>query len=999
MKNRVFDIAWQRVASIGSDEHGAMLVMTLAIFFFLFMLVSGVYTVGESVHRRIELQNACDAAAYSAAVVQADGLSRIATVNRAMAWTYVQMVRRQLDYITYRWLKLTYKQFKEDRDAAKDWHFYLLPCDEHHDQDGTGWWCGLGPNDGMDWIRINQRESIEVEKLKQLLDMLESQMDGGSGSTDGGTPWVSVPKDESLFQKMDSLFAVNDLNSAVKNEAFQKIQEATRNGRPPTPADIEKIYRDIYVRTFPEPPRDESSIGMGIGLSKWDIWYMGLKGFTEENKITALDYHCSVCGLPTMGYSHDACIQQMMDNYNKQASSQQGSSGGSTSSVDATSTSKYKWGSRLATEIANDKRCIEAMNESLSVIAANMTESMKETAKQVLKLNLPKNGDGEVSDDYLFAIQVPTVNNPYEDSENGSDGIFSPMYNTEEYETLFLSMMDGNVYDSLVKYFKDGTSESVVKGQYGSRIGRAIGGAIGGAAGVLGGSVFGGGMPGAVIGATAGGGIGTSIGGALGGLFDDQFGGGEKGEGIDQWFIRTYPEETLMNNRKNIKATRDSYCAKGISRSYKNANRDEGKCLTGQSRSNHVLSPKDDNLGIGRGDDMFGIGKMFSSFIDSVKQEIDLAPTCNNSRLRFREMCRKVLDTTGLVSQYRWCSAKWFCFFTVHTFGIEWHHPFFPKFYCPDHGYGTFWVVDQFKAIFSGMTRQDYRNCYMGADNVFILKGHVRIYGDDKDLVDQHYTGVPARPWMLNENFFNGGGTISVGLARRQRNPWQRVLSWFNDFDAASPNVSSGIMSLFNINPDNHIWTASTARAAYRRPCDGLDGNHADYDMKYDVSAWPNALDIEHAEVFEGISSNLDPTAMISTTADLVKDIKDNGFISRNYSQDATDRVGCVCGKGDNSKRLEHAWNLGTPDWDATLLPVRYAKGFIGKYESINGNGCNWTGSRGGETVFETLGGLKWKGLGDSSSNELRGTTIMQLTNQDGKELGNMAELQKLKIY
>ena len=145
MRNRVLTIAIKKLASIGPDDNGAVLVITLAVFFFLFMLVSGVYTIGEAVHQRIELQNACDAASYSAAVVQADGLSRMATVNRAMAWTYVQMVRRQLDYVTYRWLKLTYKQFKEDRDEAEDWHFYLLPCDKKHYKKGVGWWCGQGP--------------------------------------------------------------------------------------------------------------------------------------------------------------------------------------------------------------------------------------------------------------------------------------------------------------------------------------------------------------------------------------------------------------------------------------------------------------------------------------------------------------------------------------------------------------------------------------------------------------------------------------------------------------------------------------------------------------------------------------------------------------------------------------------------------------------------------------------------------------------------------------
>ena len=208
-----------------------------------------------------------------------------------------------------------------------------------------------------------------------------------------------------------------------------------------------------------------------------------------------------------------------------------------------------------------------------------------------------------------------------------------------------------------------------------------------------------------------------------------------------------------------------------------------------------------------------------------------------------------------------------------------------------------------------------------------------------------------------------------MGLARRQRNPWQRVLKWFNGYDEKSPNVSNGIMSLFNVNDSNYIWTASTARAAYRRRSDGYDSGTMDYDMKFDESAWPEKLEIDYASGATGDMKKL--------------------------------RVGCVCDRGSNSKRLEHAWNLGTPDWDATLLPVRYGKGFLGRYESWNGSGSSWTkaASDDGQGVFEMLAGLQWNGLGDHSSNSVKGTSFMQTSNQDGKGLGSLSELEKLKIY
>ncbi len=934
MDRRVWNIGWKKLTSLGRDDNGAVLVLTLALFFFLFLLVSGVYVVGEAVHRRIELQNACDAAAYSAAVVQADGLSRIATVNRAMSWTYAQMVKRQTDYITYRWLKLTYKQFKEDRDNAKDWHWYLLPCDENHDQDGVGWWCGIGPKDGMDQIRLNQRFNIKVDNLKNILDQFSSLFDGdGEQSTDdfagsSSNSWSNIQPallDSAYggggFNGANDLMTVNSDNP-VKNEVYQEIQKRGEAGETVGPAEIEQIYKDIFTRTNPEPdPNETNSLGQNIGRAKWEKWHNDLKKFTDKNKLRESDYVCKVCGKPIQGGNHSQCINQMM---NAAENSQGGSGGGNSSAAANAPTSKYNWGGKLAKQIKNDKKTIEMMNLALDAIALNMTLGMQEAAKSILEYNLPRDKDGELSDDFYYTVHIPTGSNPYgamENKDSSLAGIFSPVYNTEEYETLFLNMADGAAEQNLLKYFKSS--------EMGER--------------------------------------------ALSNLT-----GEEKAGGIDQWFIRTYPAETFKNNERNIMPTAESYYAEGISRSYKNANRKEGSGMLGHSRANHILSIGD-NYRIGGGSDLFGIASIFNSFLESILQEVDLAPSCINRRDRFPEMCARVSESTALVSQYRWCSAKWFCFFTIYTFGIEWHHPFFPKFYCPDHGYGMMWIGDQFEALSKGMTRNDYRNCFMGADDKFILKGHARIYGDDRDLVDEQYVGVPARPWLLNEKYFSGDGTITVGLARRQRNPWQRFLSWFYEFDAKSPNVSSGLMSLFNVKDSNYIWTASTARAAYRRRADKINGAGDDgvaswhtshptgYDMKFDVSAWPEALQVSPGH---GAS----------------KDLKKL-------------RVGCVCGK-NNEKRLEVAWNLGTYYWDATLLPVRYAKGYIGKYESLKGSSANWTSTGGdGQGVFEMLGGLHWNGVGKNSSSTVSGQSILSIENQDGKELGDLQELQKLKIY
>ena len=124
----------EKLIRLGRDEDGAALVVTLAVFMFMWLVCAGVFAVGTAVKTRIHLQNACDAAAYSAAVVQADTLSRIATINRAMSWTYVQMTRRQMDYIVYKWLKHTVHHYENDRRTAKEWYNRGTRCPLH------SWW-------------------------------------------------------------------------------------------------------------------------------------------------------------------------------------------------------------------------------------------------------------------------------------------------------------------------------------------------------------------------------------------------------------------------------------------------------------------------------------------------------------------------------------------------------------------------------------------------------------------------------------------------------------------------------------------------------------------------------------------------------------------------------------------------------------------------------------------------------------------------------------------
>ena len=110
----VFGVFANRSRELMHDKSGAALALTLAFVLPMYLTVIGIYGVGEMVRNKIELQNAADAAAYSAAVVQADYLSRMATVNKAMAWTYVDLQKRSMDLAMDAFCAKVFTKFQSD---------------------------------------------------------------------------------------------------------------------------------------------------------------------------------------------------------------------------------------------------------------------------------------------------------------------------------------------------------------------------------------------------------------------------------------------------------------------------------------------------------------------------------------------------------------------------------------------------------------------------------------------------------------------------------------------------------------------------------------------------------------------------------------------------------------------------------------------------------------------------------------------------------------------
>ena len=159
------------------DDSGVVLAVTMIVFLAMFMMACAVYAIGETVRQRVEVQNGADAGAYSAAIVQADTLSRVAAINRAMAWTYVQMVRMEMDYIVDKWLWLTLQRWEIDNVQMQ---MFNAPstCNRGLPWYGTGKGVSVGNGAGHKRILLNKRHLTTTDQIKSTRQSAASQGKG-----------------------------------------------------------------------------------------------------------------------------------------------------------------------------------------------------------------------------------------------------------------------------------------------------------------------------------------------------------------------------------------------------------------------------------------------------------------------------------------------------------------------------------------------------------------------------------------------------------------------------------------------------------------------------------------------------------------------------------------------------------------------------------------------------------------------------------------------------
>jgi len=958
MIKRILNHIWRRTLGLPKDSEGFVVMSTLAVFLFIFVLCAFVYAVGETIHQKIRIQNACDAAAYSAAVVQADGLSRMAAVNRAMSWSYVQMTNRQMDYITYRWLKLTCKRFGEDLENAKKYNANIvfavdkelgwwallevvvsgaiskilgLDCSGQlggkikpvdHGKEGHGWWCGLEIEDRKGHnIRLNhpKNESFlnqlatsgleavtdkftTYENINKFLNVLKF-LDKGSGPSGWGEllgKWIDY--DKSNIENMNK--ALERINSQM-TVSMKMVAESTLKSMlaDPRGGGLDDFYLSIHIPEGRNPYDDEAAKGDAP-----KSFFSPLHN-TEAEEMLFLNMPSPDSASKSLSQHFPALLNDSSSAFGLDQWFIRGKalySDGKDHSYDPSPLKKVSFKHSSKDHTATMVR----------------DEGMQGIQRVYKDANLNENGAG-----FLASGRS--------DGGNSKDAVWRGNH--------LLDFM--NLTSNLTNAIK-----------------------------------------------------GYLSGDGLGG------GGKSSGSGIsNEADLRNRMDEIrqdAINSGKDVSSDDPLSAHSGgetVDYSSKKEDSDSGLMQQGINLIGNAVS----NV----------LGNMIGNFID-------IHPSCENDpSLDYAKypMCEKITDpTSALYSEYRWGSGKWFCTTKAFTYlvclafdyphiycdwpsadleisflGIEidisvdgYLHLGLPKWFCghdpsgfdvlppliPEtisggkHGYMKNNITDltdgfirPMKALWGGendrtFSRDEYESCAMFFDGIGdcvsvlghytypgLIRGHARIYGDDKEIFDNRYVGARCKPWVLNERFFAGDGTIVVGAAMKHTNPLVQLFNFWNSKGGklgkeTQDNTEKTVLSAFNIPKGNYMYTMSAARAGVRHTRrNGEFDQERQYQITYDPTCDPENLGYSNGPfvLLQEKGKADDKGCWVSVNAWGNEHGENPNALSRAFEPKGKSQAqaaiwnGCPC---TGNERLFHdMWNLCETDWDATLLPLRFA--------------------------------------------------------------------------
>ena len=990
-----------RFLALRRDEHGYAVMATLAIFLFLFVLCAAVYAVGETIHERIKIQNACDAAAYSAAVVQADGLSRMACVNRAMSWTYVQMSNRQMDYITYRWLWLTCKRFGEDRDNAhgfadhmnlvcdKELGFWAIvevavsgildmwlkyPCDtgnhrpEH--SDGHPWWAGQEGTD-INLISLNKFPAIKgtttYDNLSSVRSALGTIFDLGGDSGSANLLGRLIDYDKNNIQQMNKALArINyEMTRSMRETAENVLKASLADNRLETQTSLADYWVSIQIPYARNPyPDDEIVTNRRVVVNSYfsplrntepdERQFLQMQTTDLADKPLASFFPKLLLGNTSTAFGVDQWFVRGKGVYNKEDGERTGAvpAGTVRSEGELGLQRVYKDTelneSHAGFELADLKTVKEVFRGNHLM---NLT-ALATTGIQAFKQFIGGGGSLESEDD--DADDDPDDDGSELDDSKNPDEVRAKLVAEKESLERRRDEVDASRTETAAKI--------------------------------------------------------TKLKRDLANLGPNE----DKSALENELNYQKAVFEAQTKEYDNL-TTQINDTQKAIDDLDEEVRKSGGDASSPKADGSKGDDKEHSGGSYGESKPGSGLGSFVSGLFDSIltylgDRLLDIQPSCTHVHAEndfTPPMCEKAKERTGLVSQYRWASCKWYCMTTgkawlysmiwnhqriwcdreKHTFKKILRHKFkargighfgFPKWYCarkPDQPLETGWglldkvlhrfppfpvptahmtnynvkvshgymktpfdlqgFIEPFRPLFkdedgssNGFHRDEYESCAQFMDGSFnfwkgrdsyagIIRGHARIYGDDKEIFDSRYIGAKCKPWILNEKFFGGEGSIIVGAARRFSNPFSQLFGFFGS-EKALADYDKSVLSAFKIPKDNYMWTMSAARAGVRhrrRNCK-FDKDRM-YQITYDPT--PDAITLHYQGgkpvIYDhGVSAwRFDPMQDNMVEKDLAKG---------NFNPLIWD--GCVC-RTENKERFRAIWNLCESDWDATLLPLRYS--------------------------------------------------------------------------
>ena len=247
-----------KLRKLFSNEEGFAIAMTIIVWPLMLLTVSGLFVTGETVRQKIALQNAADAAAHAGAQIQADTLSRIAVINRMMAWTYIQANKMEMDYTVLNWALLANKVMEDLKTPLAVSAAAISPTCQHSDHkkergEGIvniqwGWFAGNGGTLSDISYTPNQMLLNNHEALQTKIASLGSL----KGSLEQGL--------EAAFANISSMnSAIDDLESQYANRFNTALQRVFDANTKEFKGSVRFWVRNNPISNFLVPMKDESA--------------------------------------------------------------------------------------------------------------------------------------------------------------------------------------------------------------------------------------------------------------------------------------------------------------------------------------------------------------------------------------------------------------------------------------------------------------------------------------------------------------------------------------------------------------------------------------------------------------------------------------------------------------------------------------------------------------------------------------------------------------------